>query len=146
MLRYCYKIQFRWIRQFHPFLLQVPPPLDTPPSSTSTIEYLNNLIEIPSFPVARTTKEFFSEEIRFHEILCDQDLVGSQHNKNPATTVNAIIGTDCVAYLNTKPQFPFMDFSLDTPPRQTSIMEYPTEFPSGLVGMMMKYNSYEKKK
>ena len=73
------------------------PPLHAPQSSTSTVEYLNNLIKIPSFPVARTTKEFVSEEIRFHEILCDQDLVQAQQNKNPATTVNAIIGTDCVA-------------------------------------------------
>ena len=39
-----------------------------------------------------------------------------------------------------------MDFSLDTPPRPTSIMEYPTDFTSDLVEMMMKYNSYEKKK
>ena len=36
------------------------PHLDTPPSSTSTIEYLNNLIKIPSLPVERTTKEFVS--------------------------------------------------------------------------------------
>ena len=35
------------------------PPLNTTPSSTSTIEYLNNLIEIPYLPVARTTNFFF---------------------------------------------------------------------------------------
>ena len=146
MLSYCYKIQFRWTGSFIHFSSKYPPPwilhqAQLPPLNISTIS-----LRFLLYLLQGQQKNFFlrrSGSMRFSvtKILLDPSTI-----KNPATTVNAIIGTDCVAYLNTKTQFPFMDFSFDTPPRPTSIMEYPTEFPSSLVGMMMKYNSYEKKK